>query len=302
MHTHRATSRVYKKQGEHRRNLGLIMCILLLIAAFSTSSIVANSSSQVTVTINSHTINFPEKVVIKDERVMVPLRGVFELVGASVKWDDDLGKISVARGSNYSELFIGNKTAVINGHTVQLDVAPYIQNNKTMVHIRVVQQTLGNFLEWDEEVFTVNIWDEYFVGADKIISIVGTSNTSTPKKTKVSPSTSSVASQPTSKPVSVNSNNPIQTLNLDNGSEYVGQVVNGKFHGNGKLTWSDDSYYYGQWENGLFNGHGTYIYSSGDYYTGEFKDGKQHGIGTYTYPGGSSIRGLWQNGRCVEQY
>ncbi len=295
-----------RKQLKNKKNIGRIICVLILIALFSTSSIIANSPAQITVTINSHSINFPDKAVIKDERVMVPLRGVFELVGATVTWNEDLEKITVARGSSVTELFVDSKTAVINGQTVELDVAPYIVNNKTMIHVRIVQLALGNFLEWDEEVFAVNIWDEYFVGADKITSIIGipSTNSSTPKTSNVSNSTSSAAKQPTSTaaPKSAVSNNPVQTINLDNGSRYVGQVVNEKFHGNGKLTWADGSSYDGQWRNGLFHGAGTYIYSSGDQYTGEFNDGKQHGIGTYTYSDGSNIRGLWQNGRCVDQY
>ena len=41
--------------------------------------------------------------------------------------------------------------------------------------------------------------------------------------------------------------------------------------------------YIGEWENGKYHGQGTLTFSNGEKYVGEFKDGGKDGQGTYTY-------------------
>ncbi|KUO50600.1 MAG: hypothetical protein APF76_08100 [Desulfitibacter sp. BRH_c19] len=320
---------INKKRSKQKKYYGLIICALLLLIFCTNSAVVANNQGIITLTINSHAINFPNQLVIEDEKVVVPLRGVFELLGAKVNWDASQEKITITREGNITEMFLGEKTIVVNGQAKRMTLAPYLSDdNKTMVHIRVVQDAFGSFLEWDQDVFAVNIWDENFVGADRVVDIIGkpkpiavasnTQNTTTPATTTqttttrtstssnsaVSPSTSStpVELAPVFTPSQSTVYYTVQTISLENGGKYVGHVVNGKFHGDGKITWPDGSSYEGQWRSSLLHGYGTYIYSDGSSYVGDFKDGKQHGFGIYTYSDGSSIDGLWQNGRCIEQY
>ena len=54
--------------------------------------------------------------------------------------------------------------------------------------------------------------------------------------------------------------------------------------------------YVGERENGKYHGQGTLTYLDGDKYVGEFKDGKKHGQGTYTWSDGENYLGEWKNG------
>uniref|UniRef100_A0A0G4IAT7 MORN repeat-containing protein 5 n=1 Tax=Chromera velia CCMP2878 TaxID=1169474 RepID=A0A0G4IAT7_9ALVE len=56
------------------------------------------------------------------------------------------------------------------------------------------------------------------------------------------------------------------------GSEYVGQFFNQKFHGEGTFRWADGKEYEGEWSNGLMEGPGT-LTVDGRPYTGFFEKG-----------------------------
>ena len=80
------------------------------------------------------------------------------------------------------------------------------------------------------------------------------------------------------------------TLNLVHikysSSEYIGQVLNGKKHGIGRLVYNSGRKYEGQWESDLRHGQGKEQYANGDSYVGNFAQGKADGKGIYTWKNG----------------
>jgi len=55
-------------------------------------------------------------------RILIPLRGILDEFGATVRWDETTGKIIVNRGNNRVELTPGFRTASINGQKYSLTV------------------------------------------------------------------------------------------------------------------------------------------------------------------------------------
>ena len=53
--------------------------------------------------------------------------------------------------TNLNSLYIGSKSAVVNGKTVKLDVPPQIIQGRTVVPILFVTESLGCQVEWDGE-------------------------------------------------------------------------------------------------------------------------------------------------------
>ena len=78
---------------------------------------------------------------------------------------------------------------------------------------------------------------------------------------------------------------------------YVGERENGKYHGQGTLTFRDGDKYVGEFKDGRKNGQGTTIYPDGSKYIGEFKDGLPNGQGTDIFPDGSKGMGEFREGR-----
>ena len=85
----------------------------------------------------------------------------------------------------------------------------------------------------------------------------------------------------------------------DNGSLYIGAILNKMPNGAGKIIYKNGDIYEGEWENGKQskNGKGRITYENGDIYEGEWKDSKRDGNGKYTYKNGDICEGLWENGQ-----
>jgi len=69
----------------------------------------------------------------------------------------------------------------------------------------------------------------------------------------------------------------------------------------GTFTRADGSRYVGEWRDGKFHGQGTYYHLAdnefkGDKYVGEFRDGKYNGQGTYTFADGGVLEGIFKDG------
>ena len=75
---------------------------------------------------------------------------------------------------------------------------------------------------------------------------------------------------------------------------YVGERENGKYNGQGTLTFRDGDKYVGEWKEGKYHGQGTYTYPDGRKYVGEYKDGKKWN-GTQYDKNGNILRN-WVNG------
>src|SRR2546422_5541501 len=101
------------------------------VTRFTTTAVVAVSvllgtlaqPQDINVRVNGERVRFygaqPREI---DGRVMVPLRGVLERMGATVNWDPVTETVIARRENMRLRLPIGSNTATINGQTVNLDV------------------------------------------------------------------------------------------------------------------------------------------------------------------------------------
>lgn len=82
-----------------------------------------------------------------------------------------------------------------------------------------------------------------------------------------------------------------------NGTEYVGDFVDGEFEGKGKLYYKNGDVYDGEFEDGLKEGKGTYTWKEGDKYTGEWMKDTMSGQGTYYFSKDNYLSGLFSDNR-----
>lgn len=103
-----------------------------------------------------------------DGRVLVPLRGVLERMGANVDWSAHTQTVTATKGNMDLELPIGSRTAKINNRTVRLDVPAMTMGGYTMVPLRFVSEALGADVSWSNRTRTVMIaTDERIAGNDR---------------------------------------------------------------------------------------------------------------------------------------
>lgn len=81
--------------------------------------------------------------LIEKGRTLVPMRKIFERLGAKVDWNQETETITATKGNQQIELTIGKVQAVVNGKTIKLDVPAKVIDGRTVVPMRFVGETLG---------------------------------------------------------------------------------------------------------------------------------------------------------------
>ncbi len=89
--------------------------------------------------------------IIRDGRTLVPMRAIFEVLGAEVAWNDKTQSVTAVLGNDEIKLTIGNAEAVLNGESVSLDAAPQLIDGRTLIPLRFVSEALGAKVSWDEK-------------------------------------------------------------------------------------------------------------------------------------------------------
>lgn len=116
------------------------------------------SSGNIVVLLNDKPIDFggvpPTQI---GGRVMVPLRGVFEALGATVDFDGATSTIFAVRGDTQIQLQLGSTQASLNGLPRTLDVPAQARGGRTLVPLRFVSEALGADVKWNDSLRTVSI-------------------------------------------------------------------------------------------------------------------------------------------------
>ncbi len=137
------------------KKLSLLLAAAILTAAAATC-VTAKDNSIPSITVEGQTVTFPDqKPVIRNNRTLVPIRMIAESLGYDVKWNSE-NNTAVIDGGRII-LYIGTNKAVIDGKERTLDVASTIENNRTMVPLRVIAETFGCTVDWFETNNTVFI-------------------------------------------------------------------------------------------------------------------------------------------------
>jgi len=105
------------------------------------------AAQSVSVTVNGQAATLNPAPVERAGRVFVPLRGVFQQLGASVVYAN--GLINAQGNGRAISLHIGSTQASVNGQPQTIDVAPFIIGASTYVPLRFVAQALGATVNWD---------------------------------------------------------------------------------------------------------------------------------------------------------
>jgi len=90
-------------------------------------------------------------------RVLVPMRKIFEILGATVKWDGTTNSVTAMKDGKVIKLTIDQNTVSVNGEKIVLDVAPRLIDDVTMVPVRFVTESFDMQVTWDGLNNTVNL-------------------------------------------------------------------------------------------------------------------------------------------------
>jgi competence protein ComEC len=127
----------------NKRNY-LLLLMALFMAIFAAPALAAP-----TVNLDGRQLAFDIPPVIEDGRTLVPLRAIFEAMGATVSWDPATQTASAVKDNTKVVLKIGSTTPTINGKVKPLDVPAKIVNGRTLAPLRFVGEAFGGAVAWD---------------------------------------------------------------------------------------------------------------------------------------------------------
>ena len=144
----------------------IISIILALTAVMSGCTTLAEE--KIKVTLDGQAMDFDVAPIIQNDRVLVPMRAIFEELHCSVDYTDIDGRqiITAKNDGNTIGFKIGSNEMTVNGEKVSLDTAPIITDDRTLVTLRAVSEALDCSVDRNGDTKTVTIaphkYNEYY--------------------------------------------------------------------------------------------------------------------------------------------
>lgn len=137
-----------------KRLITLILCLIVALGAFPSTTV---ASSDIRVILNGQQLSFDVAPIIIDGRTLVPMRVIFEALGADIEWNQNTREVTGVRGNTTVRLQIDNAVATVNGNNVTLDVPARLIDGRTLVPLRFVGESLDADVQWNGATRTVTI-------------------------------------------------------------------------------------------------------------------------------------------------
>lgn len=134
-----------------------ILKLLIALLAVCSLCISVCAASDIKLYVNGEMIITDVSPVAVSNRTMVPVRGIFEKLNADVRWVGSTNQIVITSSDKIIVLKLESKTAYINNEPVQMDVAPMVINQRTLIPVRFISERLGYDVKWDQASMSVYI-------------------------------------------------------------------------------------------------------------------------------------------------
>lgn len=137
------------------KKLFSVITLFLMIFTLQTGVFAANDD--IVVTVDGSVVSFDQQPVIIDGRTLVPMRFIFQKLGANVEWDGETSTATGTRDGIVIKIQNQNNIMMKNGTEIALDVPAQIINSRTLVPVRAISEAFGCLVDWNEETRTVII-------------------------------------------------------------------------------------------------------------------------------------------------
>lgn len=114
-------------------------------------------NSGISVYVNGNKVKFDVQPVLINNRTMVPLRAIFEALGANVTWDNATSTAKGVLGATTVEITIGKSKMYKNGEAKDLDSPATIISSRTLVPVRAIAESFDCIVNWYDATQTVEI-------------------------------------------------------------------------------------------------------------------------------------------------
>ncbi len=125
-----------------KKIISIVLALLMLVC------VNVSAENPITVEVDFGTVQFDTPPVNISGRVLVPVRAIFEAMGATVIWNAGTKTVTSKLNNTTVVMQIDNPTMRINGEPKTLDVAPRIIDDRTLVPARAAAEAFGGRVQW----------------------------------------------------------------------------------------------------------------------------------------------------------
>ena len=144
-----------------KRLLSALCAALLLLSSLTVTATAAETTEtgavSIYVVLNGKELAFDTEPEIKNGSLFVPLRGIFEELGAEVEWIAARQEAYLTSGSEEICLKVGSAVAIHNTDVTLLTDAPCLKEGRIMIPLRYLGESLGYDVSWDKTARTARI-------------------------------------------------------------------------------------------------------------------------------------------------
>lgn len=124
-----------------------------MLEQFSNAVVLKLNSSEAAVMNNVSPIDPETDLVVPkivNDRTLVPVRFISEAFDADVSWDQATSTVTIKSGDFDIVMQINNPVIKVNGQDVQIDAAPIIENERTLIPLRAMAESINKKVFWDD--------------------------------------------------------------------------------------------------------------------------------------------------------
>ncbi|USB34428.1 trypsin-like peptidase domain-containing protein [Paenibacillus sp. YPG26] len=121
--------------------------VLVLFLSMILPATVFGAEKGISVYIDGVKLQFTSKPIQENGTTLVPLRTIFEGLGANVKWDSKTQTVKASKNGVNIEIKLGQKFATRDGKKIALTTKPRTIASVTYVPLRFIGESFGNAIE-----------------------------------------------------------------------------------------------------------------------------------------------------------
>lgn len=130
---------------------------VLLSAGMLSASMTSLAADDIKIFVDDKQLECPVSPIIENERTLVPMRAIFEALGAKVDWNGETRTVTATRGDDVMKITIDSNELFKNDEAITLDVPAKIVDDSTLVPVRAVSESFDAKVSWDGETQSVII-------------------------------------------------------------------------------------------------------------------------------------------------
>ena len=130
----------------------LVNIIAILIPVF------VRAEDEIKIYFNDNRITSDVSPVIFNDRVLVPVRMIFEAIDAKVSWDGVNKRVTIINKDDVFKFTINSDMAYINNKKFQLDTSAKLISDRTFIPLRFLAENSGLKVEWKDSERSVYLY------------------------------------------------------------------------------------------------------------------------------------------------